>query len=202
MSTSGETADQVVRMTLNGVEVAARITGSGAKNLAVMLYAIIHDQQRTKGKVRLESLLRSGKELKVFTMKESDLRVFCKEAKKYGVLYCVLKDRNHTNGAAGAADIMVRAEDASKINRIVERFGLSSIDSVQVRNEGQSANPTRKPGRKKNRSAPSFGSRKPTDISSDEPGSDRPSVRRTLQEIRQAQRQASPARERREHEAR
>ena len=199
MSTSGETADQVVRMTLNGVEVAARITGSGAKNLAVMLYAIIHDQQRTKGKVRLESLLRSGKELKVFTMKESDLRVFCKEAKKYGVLYCVLKDRNHTNGAA---DIMVRAEDASKINRIVERFGLSSIDSVQVRNEGQSANPTRKPGRKKNRSAPSFGSRKPTDISSDEPGSDRPSVRRILQEIRQAQRQAPPARERSEHEAR
>ena len=50
MNTSGEAADQVVRMTLNGVEVAAKLSGAAAKQVAVMLYAILKDQKRTKGK--------------------------------------------------------------------------------------------------------------------------------------------------------
>jgi len=48
MNTSGEVADQIVRMSLNGVEVAAKITGAGAKQLAVMLYAIMKDQKRNQ----------------------------------------------------------------------------------------------------------------------------------------------------------
>ena len=35
-----------------------------------------------------------------------DLKKFCQEAKKYGVLYCVLKDRDATDGIT---DILVRA---------------------------------------------------------------------------------------------
>lgn len=35
---SGEAAEQVVRMTLNGVEVAAKISGKAAERLAVLLY--------------------------------------------------------------------------------------------------------------------------------------------------------------------
>ena len=119
MNTSGEAADQVVRMTLNGVEMAAKITGAGAKELAALLYAVMKDQKKTKGKMRLANMLRSGKELKVFAVKDAELARFCKEAKKYGVLYCVLKDRDATDGIT---EIMVRAEDASKINRIFERL--------------------------------------------------------------------------------
>jgi chromosome segregation ATPase len=48
--TSGEAADQVVRMTLNGVEVAAKLSGAAAKQVAVMLYAILKDQKRTKAR--------------------------------------------------------------------------------------------------------------------------------------------------------
>ena len=94
MNTSGEAADQIVRMTLNGVEMAAKITGAGAKELAALLYAVMKDQKKTKGKMRLANMLRSGKELKVFAVKDAELARFCKEAKKYGVLYCVLKDRD------------------------------------------------------------------------------------------------------------
>ena len=39
MSYSGE-AEQVVRISLNGAEVAAKLTGAAAKNIAVMLYAL------------------------------------------------------------------------------------------------------------------------------------------------------------------
>ena len=92
MDSSGEAAEQVVRMSLEGVEVAARITGEGAKNIAVLLYSILKEEKKTKGKARLTSMLRSGKELKVFTVRQKDLAKFTKEAKKYGVLYCVLTD--------------------------------------------------------------------------------------------------------------
>lgn len=136
MNTSAEAADQVVRMTLNGVEVAAKITGAGAKELALLLYAILKDQKKTKGKTRLSGMLRSGKELKVFAVKDTDLQKFCTEAKKYGVLYCVLKDRDATDGIT---DIMVRAEDASKINRIFERFNLATVDMGAVKGEIQRA---------------------------------------------------------------
>ena len=196
MSTSGESADQVVRMSLHGVEVAARITGSGARHLAVMLYAIMRDQQRTKGKVRMESLLRSGKELKVFTMSETDLAVFCREAKRYGVLYCVVKDKDR---ADGGADILVRAEDASKINRIIDRFDLSSVKGTEGR---QSPNPTRTLTGRRSRSGYSSVSRGPADIFSESAEPVRPSVKQTLNEIRQTQKRTSPVWERLDHEAR
>lgn len=78
MSYSGEAADQVVRLSLNGVEVAAKLSGSAAKQLAIMIYAILKDQKKTKGKIRLTNMLRSGKELKVFAVKDGDLQKFCK----------------------------------------------------------------------------------------------------------------------------
>lgn len=189
MSTSGESADQVVRMSLHGVEVAARITGSGAKNLAVMLYAIMRDQQRTKGKVRMESMLRSGKELKVFTLNKTDLAVFCREAKRYGVLYCVVKDKDP---AAGAADILVWAEDASKINRIIERFSLSSLATADREPEEANQNPTRSRDPKRSPSVRTSGSRDLDDTFSDEASARRPSVRQTLRELQKARERLSP----------
>lgn len=69
MSYSGDAAEQVVRMSLEGAEVAAKITGAGAKQVAVLLYAILREQKKTKGKTRLTNMLRSGKELKVFAVK-------------------------------------------------------------------------------------------------------------------------------------
>ena len=132
MSYSGDAAEQVVRLSLETGEVAVKLAGEGAKQLAILLYAILREQKKTKGKTRLTNMLRSGKELKVFAVKDSDLQLFCREAKKYGVLYCVLKDRDATDGIT---DIMVRAEDASKINRIFERFNLATVDMAEVRRE-------------------------------------------------------------------
>ena len=129
-SNSGEAAEQVVRMSLDGAEVAIRLAGNGAKHLAILLYNILKDQKRTRGKIRLTNMLRSGKELKVFGVAEGDLERFCDEAKKYGVLYTVLKDKNVTDGFN---DVMIRAEDMSKINRIFQRFGLATVDMTSVR---------------------------------------------------------------------
>ena len=133
MYQSGDTADQVVRMTLQGIEVAANVSlkagGDAARSLAATLYAIITDSKKIKGKTRLDSLLKSGKELKVFAIRHEDLKTFCNEAKHYGVLYSVLKEKNNTSGIC---DIMVRAEDAAKISRIVDKFELATIDTKAI----------------------------------------------------------------------
>ena len=136
MNTSGEAAEQIVRMSLEGFEVAAKITGAGAKNIAVLLYSILKEEKKTKGKARLTNMLRSGKELKVFTVKNEDLKRFTQEAKKYGVLYCVLADRKNKDPNA-EVDVIARAEDASKISRIVERFDLASVDTASIVTEAE-----------------------------------------------------------------
>ena len=60
MNTSSDAAEQLVRISLQGIEVAARITGSSAKNIAAMLYAISKDQQKMKGKTKLVNMLKSA----------------------------------------------------------------------------------------------------------------------------------------------
>ena len=136
MNTGGEAAEQIVRMSLEGFEVADKITGAGAKNIAILLYSILKEERKTKGKARLTSMLRSGKELKVFTVKNGDLKKFTQEAKKYGVLYCVLTDRKNKDPNA-EVDVIARAEDASKISRIVERFNLASVDTASIVTEAE-----------------------------------------------------------------
>ena len=131
---SADTADQMMKMTLEGIEVAAEIGlkagGEAAKSLAVTLYAIITDNKKVRGKTNLDNLLKSGKELKVFAIHHKDLEKFCIEAKHYGVLYSVLKEKDKTDGIV---DIMVKAEDASKISRMVDKFDLATIDTKAIR---------------------------------------------------------------------
>ena len=136
MNTSGEAADQVVRMSMEVGEVALKISGEGAKQLAVLLYAILKEQKKTRGRARLETLVRSGKPLTVFSVKESDLKKFVQEAKRYGILYCAVRDPKGSSD--GMVDIMVKEEDAPRINRIVERFKFASVtEAAQIKTEIQ-----------------------------------------------------------------
>jgi len=144
MNTSGDAAESIVRMSLQGFEVAVKLTGSGAKNIAAIMVAMLKDQKQTKGKTRLTSMLKSGKELKVFTVKEEDLRKFTEEAKRYGVLFCALKGKGKS--LDGMVDIMVRAEDASKINRIVDRFNLATVDTASIKSEIQKSKDSKDKG--------------------------------------------------------
>ena len=98
MNSSGDAAEQVVRLSLEGFEVVAKVTGEAAKNIALLLISALKNEQQTKGKARLSKMIRSGKELKVFTVQKKDLKEFTKHAKKYGVLYTVLRDKNNKDG--------------------------------------------------------------------------------------------------------
>lgn len=136
MNNGGDAAEQIVRLSLEGFEVAAKITGEAVKDIALLLISVLKQEQKTKGKARLTNMIKSGKELKVFSVEQKDLKKFTQEAKKYGVLYTVLRDKSNKNKNA-EVDIIARAEDASKIQRIVERFELGTVEKAEIVNQAK-----------------------------------------------------------------
>ena len=130
MNASGDAAEQIVRMTLQGVEVAGKMSMDGAERLVKLIFASLKDTKRTKGRASLNTMLKSNKPIKVFEIKDRDLKKFCQEAKKYGVMYHVLKDRDKNDGKC---DIMVRSEDSAKVNRIFQRFNLGINNKAVIR---------------------------------------------------------------------
>ena len=128
MNNGGDAAEQIVRLSLEGFEVAAKLTGSAAKNVAVLLVSVLKEESKTRGNQRLSNMIRSGKELKVYSVPNKDLKKFVAEAKRYGVLYCVLRDKGKNNENS-TVDVIARAEDSSKIQRIFDKFEIASVDS-------------------------------------------------------------------------
>ena len=130
MNHSGDAADQVVNMTVRGVEVAANIAGKAALSLAAFLIAASKSQKRTRGRTRMRAF--NGKPTKVFVIRSEDMKVFAEEARKYGVLYAAVINRKQPDGLV---DVVVNANDAAKVNRIAERFALSTVEVDKIRED-------------------------------------------------------------------
>lgn len=79
-------------------------------------------------------MLKSGKPLKIFTFNAEDLEVFSREAERYGVLYCALAVKKDSK-IDGEVDVLIREEDASKVNRIAERFKFREIGTIKKKLE-------------------------------------------------------------------
>ena len=120
MSTNGETADMVVRESIQITESAVKLAGLGAKNLAALLVAVAKDNPKLSGKTGLKRLIQDGEELAIFSVKQEDLRGFQMESKRYGVLFYPIINRVEKTGTV---EIMAKAKDAKQINRIFERMG-------------------------------------------------------------------------------
>ena len=134
MSTSSDAADQIVKYSLDGVEVIAKLSGSGLKNIAAMIFAILNDKKKTKGKTTLTNMLKSEKALNIFSIRRKELKTFAEGAKGYGIPYCVLMDKDKKNPDS-IVDIMVKDEDAVRINRVVKKLNLNTVDLAQVKTE-------------------------------------------------------------------
>jgi hypothetical protein len=99
---NSEAADQVVSMSLKVLSCGEDRRRRGEKPCRVPLLPF-KDQKMTKGKTRLQSMLRSGKELKVFAVRNEDCRNSVRRPN--GTAYCTaLADKK---SADGLCDIMV-----------------------------------------------------------------------------------------------
>ena len=132
MSTASDSADEFVKMMLDGTEVVARLTGNMTKEIAVMLYAMSKERNEHKtGKVRLNKMLKSKSNLKIFSIEKKDLEDFKKGAKKYKIPYSAIFVKGEVN-KEGIIDIVVREEDAVLTNRIVENYKLTTVEQPQL----------------------------------------------------------------------
>lgn len=136
---ASDSAEELIKIYLDGIGFTLRIAGEGSKNLIAFLIAMSKDNRQTKGKARLNNMIKTGKELKIFTIKAENLKKFSKEAKRYGILYCVLADKKNEK-IDGVVDIMVRQEDASKVNRIAERFNFEKVTTATIKQEPEENN--------------------------------------------------------------
>ena len=136
MNTGGDAANEMVQYYFEAIKCAATITGKGAEHALGILLNEMKNHKQTRGKARLNSMLKSGKPLKIFTLQQKDLIKFTRAAKSYGVLYCALVDRKNKK-YDNVVDILVRQEDASKIDRIVERFKLTTSNPAEIETEIQ-----------------------------------------------------------------
>ena len=195
MNTSGEAAEQIVRMSLEGFEVAAKITGAGAKNIAVLLYSILKEEKKTKGKARLTNMLRSGKELKVFTVKNSDLKKFTQEAKKYGVLYCVLADRKNKDLNA-EVDVIAKDEKTGQpepdigVQEKAEKDKLlDELMGKPIQKEENAQNPSLAKTEKSPQSEPTSEQPKKSAEGATMTKDEKPSVREELRKIKESRKE-------------
>ena len=143
MNYGADAADQIVKYSLDGLDHGLRLSGTLAKNLAVFFAAVLKDNKKTYGKTRLARMLREGKSYKFFTIPTDRLKEFAREGKKRGLLYVVIKDKNNPQ----QCELMVFAEDAAKVNRVMDKMNLDflrseSAEAVQeVLTEQEKENP-------------------------------------------------------------
>lgn len=178
MSTSGETADLMVREGIQITESALKLAGLGAKNLAALLIALANDNQKVAGKTTLKRLIQDREELTIFSIKEQDLAAFKKESTQYGVLYYPIINKAEKTGTV---EIMAKAKDARQINRILERMGID----VPVRQEDEEAKkePSRVPSGEKSRECGTDTRAAATQSMTNDPNQ-RPSVRKKVEAIK------------------
>ena len=131
MYNSGDAAEQIVRMSLEGAEVALKITGSAAKNIAAALYTVLKDQKKTKGKARIETMLRQQRPMTIYTVKKEDCPEFARQAKGYGLLYAPIPVKKDDN----TIDILVFEDDAARANRVGEKFNLTVVDTASIKED-------------------------------------------------------------------
>ena len=136
-------------LTVKGVECATNLVGKGAMSLATFLIAVLKDQKKTQGKTRMRAF--NGKPTKVFVIKAKDMKLFAEEAKKYGVLYAAVFNKKQQDGLV---DVVVNAADAAKVNRIAERFALSTVDVEKIREDIEKARKQKRMGGEKERANP------------------------------------------------
>ena len=123
MNYGSDPADQIVRISLEGTEMVLKLSGLAAKNFALFVYAVLNDQQKVRGKTKLVRMLKERRPFKFFTVPEDRMKEFAKEAKDHGLLYTAIRNKQRP----GQIELVVFADDAAKVNRILDNMGLDFV---------------------------------------------------------------------------
>lgn len=127
----GDAADEFVRIMLNGTEVAIRLTGSAAKNLAALLVAWSKNEKKVYGKTTMMKLLKSGEPLHVLPMTKEQYAKFKSMAKKK-VMYAPFLNKKRSDGKL---DVVISEKSLPLVNHILKRIGYGEPVKAQAETE-------------------------------------------------------------------
>ena len=163
MSQGSDAAEQMVKETMIISEAAAKLAGLGAKNLAALLTLYLREEHQLKGETNLKKLLKEGREIRVFCLDKDNLAEFKQHAKDYGIVYSVLKQKNDESNII---DVLVKAEDTPRVNRILEKMNYPLPEdektSEKIKADEQAKKSVSAARSEKASSEPSIGSDMPT----------------------------------------
>ena len=136
MDVSGEVADLMVKESIQITAETVKLLAAGSKDLTAFLLALAQDNKKLSGKTNMTRLLRDGKELKVFHIREKDLEDFRKYAKQ-SVLYAVIKDSRTEDGTV---DMITNVDYVSQVNHFLKSRGYG-VPTAPQKEESKKAGP-------------------------------------------------------------
>lgn len=117
---------QILRLEMEGVNIAMRLTGATLNKLqdvATFLYELLN-REKIAGKTSLNKLLTKGGDIQVLQFKEEQMNKAKKLLKKYGVLYSELPDINKKDGLV---EVLIHSEAVPRANIIIHKLGVGSL---------------------------------------------------------------------------
>lgn len=127
MDVSGEVADLMVKESIEVTDATIKMLAGGGKNLLAFLLALAKDDKKLVGKTNMAKLLREGKKIETFHIKEEDIKEFRAFAKK-NVLFAFIKDKK---SADGMVDLVTNVDFVSQVNLFMARHGYAAPTKVQ-----------------------------------------------------------------------
>ena len=124
MDVSAETADLVVKESLQATESAAKLLGSGVKNVAALLLAIAKDNYKVVGKTNSRRLARDPAPAEVIRIKKEDMGQFQKLAKEFGVLFFFAQKKGNKSGYV---NVVSTQNYAAQLNAVKGNFSASAF---------------------------------------------------------------------------
>lgn len=175
--------DLKLKESIQLTEAAVKMLAAGSKNLAAFLMALSQNNKKLYGKANMARLLQTGRELKTFHIKESDLEDFRAYAKK-NVLFSVIKD---TRSTSGIVDLVTNVDYVPLVNHYLEQRSYPAPAQEQEEEAPKKAAPRVRP----EHSSPQRGSgstarqTRSTDMRTTET-TEKPSVKSRLEALRAA----------------
>lgn len=140
-----EPAEQMVSIMFQGIELSLRLGSEGIKTLAQMIYASTQKETNLNmrsGRVKqIAQLLKENKPLRTSKLDMKDISAFKRQAKKYGILYTIVKDIKSKDSTC---TVILKEEEQHLFNELVSSMGLKGYSLDKENDIKKNENPSKK----------------------------------------------------------
>ena len=124
---SGDAAEEVVRLALSGADISLRLVASATKNLGTLMLALGRNHKKLSGKTNMHKMLRQTRDIQAVTMTPKEYKAFKKRSGKYKILYATVKDKKDKSKSV---DVLMPLTEMSRATLLLQLIGVN--DTVNL----------------------------------------------------------------------